>query len=248
LLITNHLRRYREAIEALPANRPPTKEELLDESLLMERSGKLEMYYAPHNEYASPGAKVVIVGLTPGWSQMQIAIREARECLAEGLSDEEVCRRAKEAARFAGPMRSHLIVMLDELGLQRELRLPSCRELFQPGQTLLHTTSLLRFPVFVNKRNYNGTQPSLLIHPMLRRESRSTIEEQLNAMSGALVIPLGVSVESVLRLFVQERKLEEERCLWGFPHPSGANGHRHRQFAEHYPFMKERVKACFHTL
>ncbi|WP_127532903.1 uracil-DNA glycosylase family protein [Paenibacillus kobensis] len=248
MLITNNLDRFREAILALPLHRPLTKEELLVEPLLMERSGKVEMYYAPHNEYANPGAKVVIVGLTPGWSQMEIAIGEARTCLAEGLGDEEVCRRAKEAARFAGPMRSHLTGMLDELGLNRKLQLASCGELFDSGQTLLHTTSVLRYPVFVNQRNYNGTQPSLLAHPLLKREARLTVEEQLDYMREALIIPLGVSVENVLRQFAQEEKLEEERCLWGFPHPSGANGHRHRQFAEHYETMKERLNAYFISL
>ncbi|MNG08705.1 hypothetical protein D3C84_920820 [compost metagenome] len=67
-------------------------------------------------------------------------------------------------------------------------------------------------------------------------------------MREALIIPLGVNVENVLRQLVAENQLEEERCLWGFPHPSGANGHRHRQFAAHYQDMKERLAAQFPAL
>ncbi|GFN32893.1 uracil-DNA glycosylase family protein [Paenibacillus xylaniclasticus] len=248
MLITHYLDRYREAILALPLHRRLTKDELLTETLLMERNGKVEMYYAPHNEYVNPDAKIVIIGLTPGWSQMEIAFRVARACLEEGRSDEEVCQRVKEAARFAGPMRQNLISMLDELGLHHKLQLTSCSELFESGQQLLHTTSVLRFPVFVNKRNYNGTTPPLLTHPLLKREARSTIEEQLDYMRQALIIPLGVSVENGLRQFVEERLLDRARCLWGFPHPSGANGHRHRQFAEHVKAMKKKLDAHFCTL
>ncbi|MFM1653563.1 hypothetical protein ACI7RC_15830 [Brevibacillus sp. B_LB10_24] len=37
----------------------------------------------------------------------------------------------------------------------------------------------------------------------------------------------------------------ERQCLWGFPHPSGANGHRHQQFASNYPLMKNIVHRFF---
>ncbi|WP_256718955.1 uracil-DNA glycosylase family protein [Paenibacillus odorifer] len=200
------------------------------DKLLMERNGKVEMYYAPHNEYINPSAKVIIIGLTPGFTQMGIAIQEAIISLEAGLSDEEVCRTAKEAARFAGSMRNTLIHMLDTLKLHQHLNLTSCEELFQQ-QTILHTSSLLRFPVFVDKKNYSGAQPKLLSNSFLRAQALSSLREELNILSRALIIPLGKTVESILQLLVSAGELDKQRCLWGFPHPSGANGHRYKQFA-----------------
>lgn len=174
---------------------------------------------------------MIIIGLTPGFTQMGIAIQEAIISLEAGLSDEEVCRTAKEAARFAGSMRNTLIHMLDTLKLHQHLNLTSCEELFQQQQTILHTSSLLHFPVFVDKKNYSGAQPKLLSNSFLRAQALSSLREELNILSRALIIPLGKTVESILQLLVSAGELDKQRCLWGFPHPSGANGHRYKQFA-----------------
>ena len=48
----------------------------------------------------------------------------------------------------------------------------------------------------------------------------------------ALIIPLGKSVEEVLNDMVEDKILKKEQCLFGFPHPSGANGHRKAQFEQ----------------
>lgn len=119
MLISNHLQQYKQEILALPKDRVLVKDDLLVDELLMARSGELEMYYAPHNEYINPSAKVMIVGLTPGFTQMRTAIKEARIALEKGLSDEQVCRVAKEAARFVGTMRLNLINMLNGIELHR---------------------------------------------------------------------------------------------------------------------------------
>ncbi|WP_134911819.1 hypothetical protein [Paenibacillus sp. IHB B 3084] len=177
----------------------------------MERNGLLEMYYAPHNEYINPSAKVVIIGLTPGWRQMRIAIQEAKAGLEKGLSDEEVCRKAKEAAGFAGTTRIHLIDMLNALDLHRQLNISSCGELFQQHRGLLHTTSLLRFPVFVAKKNYNGTHPNLISNPFLKKAALLSVHEELRIVNQALIIPLGKMVERVLHLLVREGKLDAEQ-------------------------------------
>jgi hypothetical protein len=58
-----------------------------------------------------------------------------------------------------------------------------------------------------------------------------SLEQELGILSQALIIPLGKTVEEMLQLLVSEDKLDDHRCLWGFPHPSGANGHRFKQFA-----------------
>lgn len=245
MLISNYLQQYKAALLSLPQRTDLTKEELQVDKLLMKRIDKLRMFYAPHNEYLNPSAKVIIVGLTPGFTQMRIAIQEAIIGLEAGLSDEEVCKRAKEAARFAGSMRSTLIHMFDTLELHQYLNLNSCGELFQAQQTILHTTSLLRFPVFVEKNNYSGAHPKLTSNPFLRECAQWSLEQELGILSQALIIPLGRTVEALLQVLVSERKLDPRRCLWGFPHPSGANGHRFKQFASHEEDMIKTLQGHF---
>ena len=57
---------YAEIIKKLPLKDKYTKAELLIEDLLIDKEKNIEIYYAPHNEYINPKAKVLIVGITPG--------------------------------------------------------------------------------------------------------------------------------------------------------------------------------------
>jgi len=68
---------------------------------------------------------------------------EARLDLLAGLRSAEVCRRAKEQARFAGAIRTNLISMLDGVGLPGCLGLSGSEALFSTHGSLLHTTSML---------------------------------------------------------------------------------------------------------
>ncbi|QJD85577.1 uracil-DNA glycosylase family protein [Cohnella herbarum] len=238
----SQLEKYKSAILSLPKDRILSKEDLLVDDFLIARDGKLEMYYAPHNEYINSSAKVMIIGLTPGFTQMRTAMQVAKAALEQGLPDEEACKQAKEAARFAGTMKENLIRMLNGIGLHRHLNLSGCEQLFREHQTLLHTTSLLRFPVFVEKKNYSGTHPNLLSTPFLKNAAMPSLHDELERMKQTLIIPLGKIVESALCAFVREGKLDDKQCIWGFPHPSGANGHRHKQFADHQERMRNQLK------
>ncbi|GIP22066.1 uracil-DNA glycosylase family protein [Paenibacillus sp. J22TS3] len=248
VLISGRLKVYKSAIRALPSSRRLTPTDLLTPDFLMEQSGPIQMYYAPHNEYLNASASVVITGITPGWTQMRAAYESAAASLAEGLGDAEVCMKSKKAASFAGPMRNNLINMLDELGLQTVLKLPTCRELFGQERTLLHTTSLLRFPVFVHGKNYTGASPALLSHALLRNRGLGFIREELALLDQrALIIPLGKAVEQTMRAAQKEGWLEGRHILWGFPHPSGANGHRVSQFRANFEQMRAAVHGLFRS-
>ncbi|GAB6991132.1 hypothetical protein JCM16418A_31820 [Paenibacillus pini] len=245
MLISNNLfSKYAPAMKSLPSNRELMKTDLLVDSFVVERNEQLTMYYAPHNEYINPSAEVVIIGITPGWTQMRIAMEEAIEGLSQGRSVEEICRRTKEKARFAGSMQSNLIQMLDELGLPQYLQIRNSKELFNEGQQLLHTTSLLKYPVFLGSQNYSGAHPSLMNNSFLRSTALTSIEEELQYFHNPLIVPLGKTVEALLRSIPMNEhgQLTSATCLWGFPHPSGANGHRHKQFADHKTDMQQILK------
>lgn len=86
--------------------RPPV---VRDPRLLMDASGDVKIYYAPF-EYINPSARIVLVGITPGPTQMVNANNEARRALQAGKSNTEAIQAAKSVGAFSGePLRSNLI-------------------------------------------------------------------------------------------------------------------------------------------
>ncbi len=73
--------------------------------LLLDRLGDLAVSYAPL-EHIQHGARVVIVGITPGAQQAANALCEARRRLLAGDDHPEVLAATKVFASFSGPMRA----------------------------------------------------------------------------------------------------------------------------------------------
>ena len=186
--------------------------------------GELEICYAPL-DYVNVGAKVVIVGITPGHTQMVNAVAEYRQQLIAGMPPQHAVRAAKLTASFSGAMRPNLIQLLDGIGLQAALDIETCGELFGSASGLVHTTSVLRNPVFLRGGNYNGT-PNMVAHPLLRRQVLEFFAKDISLTPHAVFVPLGDRVADALRWLASEGLLKKEQILDGLPHPSGANSER----------------------
>ncbi|WP_026478465.1 hypothetical protein [Alkaliphilus transvaalensis] len=226
------LKDYERIITSLPEKDQYLLSDLLIPDLLIEEEGKLQIYYATHNEFINIEAKILIIGITPGWVQMEKSIRTARKCLIEGRSLEETARICKKESRFYGTMRMNIINMLDELRLHEYLGMKNNKELFNDHCPYLHTVSLIPYPVFVNRKNYTGHSPKIINSKFLMKYVNLTVEKDLKPLKRPLIVPLGRAVEEVLLSLIGEGKIDREQCLVGFPHPSGANGHRLKQFKE----------------
>ena len=72
---------------------------------------------------------------------MELTFRAARQGLAEGLDDEALFHRIATTGSFGGTLRGNLVEMLDGIGLNRFLRVPSCAALFEDSSGLVHFTS-----------------------------------------------------------------------------------------------------------
>ena len=206
--------------------------DILNDKFLLYRNDAMEIYYAPHNEIVNVHAKVFIVGITPGWTQTKIAYKTAHDRLGENLDYETIKMMCKRNSRFAGSMRKNLIEMLDEIGLNKKLGIDSCLDLFQSHDELLHTTSMIPYPVFIKGKNYTGFGPKILESDILEEYLRKYFYKEVSKLSDVFIIPLGKAVEEVLEMMISENVIKREQCLLGFPHPSGANGHRKKQFEE----------------
>ena len=230
--MTKSFERYLEVIKELPIKKSYTKEEILIPELLIKEEKNMSLYYCTHNEYMNPKAKVFIVGITPGFNQMNKSLIAARMCLEEGIPLKDIPYICKREARFEGSLRKNIISMLNELELHKKYDLEDSAELFGRKDDLLHTTSLIPYATFVKGKNYTGHQPPLLKNECLMEFVEAHFYPQINVLKDALIIPLGKSVEEVLVKLIEEKQLKEEQCLLGFPHPSGANAHRYEQFAQ----------------
>jgi hypothetical protein len=228
------------SLRALPTG-PLGPAQLLVPKFLLEAEGNLQTYWIPF-ERLNPTARVAIVGLTPGWQQMTEAFAAARDALTAGMTDERlIMDYIEQQAGFVGSMRTNMVRMLDAIGMSDALGLQSCAELFADQEGLVHGTSALRYPVFVRGENYGGQGPSVQRSPMLTRYVRQQLAPELAAVPDALVLPLGKAVEGCLRMLVADGQLDEVRCLFGFPHPSGGNGHRVAQFGRNHVMLHTQI-------
>lgn len=196
----------------------------LFEKLALAEQGGMRVCYAPF-EYVNRSARVVIVGITPGQTQMLNSLREAKRLLDRGLHGESVLKAAKSTGAFSGPMRANLTALLDAVGIQRLLGLSGSSDLFDSAAHLVQTTSVLRYPVFIKGKNYNGA-PNMTKHPLLRENFMNYFAEDVALLPNAIFVPLGDKVAEALQFLARNGKLSKDRILDGLPHPSPLNGER----------------------
>ena len=123
------------------------KKSVVSKDFLVNKDGNIEIYYAPF-DYINSKAKIVIVGITPGLQQMT----QSFQVIKDGKSLKEV----KDLSSFKGSMRTTLIKYMDELKINKILKIKSCESLFNLDSKYLHTTSLVKYPVFDKGKNYSG--------------------------------------------------------------------------------------------
>ncbi|WP_196888685.1 uracil-DNA glycosylase family protein [Aureivirga sp. CE67] len=236
--------KYLEEIKKESFKEEYEKDYFKNEKYLMASfpTNNLEMYYAPF-DYINKNAKVVIIGITSGQSQMEKAFYSFINSHHEQKSDEQALKDVKSNSSFAGPMRKNLISMLDEIGLNKRLNLISCDGLFGINRGLLHSTSALKYPIFKNGKNYTGSSPSPVKNKFLWNSINSNLVPELSNFENKLIIPLGKSVGEILEKLASENKLNNNIILKGFPHPSGANGSRFSQFKENKETMTEVINS-----
>lgn len=186
--------------------------------------GEVEVCYAPL-EFVNANAKVVIIGITPGQTQMINAVAEYRRQLIAGADYQHALRAAKLTGAFSGAMRPNLIQLLDNIGLQEVLGIKTCGDLFGASGELAYTTSVLRNPVFLRGGNYNGT-PNMVTHPLLRNQVLGLFARDIASTPDAILVPLGDRVAEALHWLASEGVVKRDRILEGLPHPSGANSER----------------------
>jgi hypothetical protein len=191
---------------------------------IMAGSKRVQMVYAPF-DYVNRAARLVIVGMTPGRFQAANALRAAKHSLESGKTVQQAEEEAKVFASFSGPMRANLVRMLDHIGVARLLGIGSTAQLWTDKAALVHFTSALRYPVFVDGENWSG-QPDMVRTTALRGWLESYTGIELGVLPDAVIVPLGPKVSEAMRHLASLGRIDGDRILEGLPHPSGANAER----------------------
>lgn len=194
-----------------------------------EDSCGIAVYYAPFDS-VNLNAKVVLIGITPGESQMQRSWTAAKTASREGKDIAAAISEVKRLSSFndkRNQMRPNLYVLLEHWGIDAWLGLASGAALFEEGWNLVQTTSLVQFPTFLRGKNYAGKSPGILDHEFLRSVVYERLVPELQSIPNALLLPLGTTVEFVIRKLFAAGKITNP-CIYGMLHPSPNNTYRRK--------------------
>ena len=207
------------------------KQSVINKKFLIDKEKNIEIYYAPF-DYINSKAKIMIVGITPGLQQMI----QSYEVINKGGS----LKKVKDLSSFKGSMRTGLIKYLDELKINKILKIKSSESLFDKHSKYLHTTSLVKYPVFDKGKNYSGA--NIQKKEILMNFIEQNFLKELKQLKKTIIVPLGNTVSSTIEYLDNKYNLNLTCFLKGFPHPSGANARKNIQFRKNKSSMLKLLK------
>lgn len=169
---------------------------------------------------------MVLVGITPGPTQLTLSYEEAARLIRSGASDEVILREAKRVAGFGGSsMRPNLLRMLNHFDFAGIYELPNVEALWGSHARLLHSTSVLPHAAFHKDKMFSGSFAKVMASPIFResffRDFVSSIPE-LNP--DAHFVALGQTARDALDWCAANGHLNRDRVLGAFAHPSTNGG------------------------
>lgn len=125
-------------------------------------------------------------------------------------------------------MRPNIVATLNRLRYNERLDLSCSSSLWTTHDHLVQFCSLLKFPVFVDGKDYNGKPPPLKDVDLTRMLNEQFLKDLQALPRDAMLVPLGDTVlDTVLSLKEQGGVPQDLMTFEGKPiappHPSGAN-------------------------
>jgi len=196
-----------------------SKKNIVSANFLIKKDNNIRIYYAPF-DYINRKAKIMIVGITPGFQQMQQSF--------EAIKLRKSLKEVKDLSSFKGSMRTNLIKYLDKLKINNILNIKSCESLFNVNSKYLHATSLVKYPVFYKGKNYSGN--NIIKKKLLLDFMENNFLKELKIFKNIIIVPLGTVVSNTIAYLNDKFNLNLKNVLHGFPHPSGLNIGKDKQF------------------
>lgn len=177
----------------------------IDEKIIFEPTGF---------DYVNQKAKVVIVGITPGNSQLDGS--------REGMTPREIKRKFA----FAGKMRPNLVQMLDYIGVNKLLRIESCKSLWEEDFDKVDMTSLLVEATYELKKDgakemFRHAEKIAKSEKLTRMLEEGFVKNCSSYETPVLYVACGLGVYDVLNTLLEQQRIKGR--VVGIAHPSGAN-------------------------
>ncbi|PWS37138.1 hypothetical protein DFH01_09735 [Falsiroseomonas bella] len=191
---------------------------------LVGASGPHQVFYMPFG-HVERSARLVIVGITPGTTQLEMAYKKVHELHRQGMPRDKVFRAVKAHAAFGGPMRQNLLRMLRHFGFAALLGVHDEADLWDSASQLVHSTSVVPHAAFKNDKMFNGSFQEVLASPALRGSfERDFVGELALLPADAVFVALGPTPLDALDHCVERGLLPRERVLGALAHPSAGAG------------------------
>lgn len=196
-----------------------------DPVLSLGRDGKYDLAYIPF-EHVNPYAKLVLVGITPGNTQLELAYGEAQNLLNAGRIEEEILVQVKKAGAFGGKsMKPNLLKILRHFQFEQLLGISDVEMLWGSHADLLHSTSVVPHAAFKDGQRFNGSFAEIFATQLLKECFLDCFVSSAREINrNALFVALGPCPQAALEWCVKEGALRREQVLGSFCHPSSAGG------------------------
>ena len=188
---------------------------------------KYELFYVPF-ENINHDARLVLVGITPGPTQIEMAYDRVQKLLRLGMVHEQILADVKKIAAFGGPrMRPNLVKMLNHFGFGAFLGISDINSLWEENAYLLHATSVIPHAAFSNKKPFCGSFAEIMRSSLLKECFLDSFVESLSQINDeALYVALGPTPRAALEWCVENGHLNRGQVMGEFAHPSAAGGSR----------------------
>jgi hypothetical protein len=228
--------RFRPIIESLPLGSKTS------ERLRVGDTARHRLYYVPF-EHANLEAKLVVVGITPGPNQLELAIQAVQR--SRTLSAASVQLEVKKQASFgSATMRPNLLKMLAHFRVRERLGITTEADLWGPAWSMFQATSVVPHAAFQLKADgsekmFNGKFAEVLGSPLLRKCFEENFLPLVRSMNGsALWVGLGPTPRSALEWCVEKGLLRKGQIA-AFAHPSTSAGSQVNYY------VRQRTRASF---
>jgi hypothetical protein len=181
--------------------------------------------YVPF-EHVNREARLVIVGITPGPTQLEASYATAQRQLRAGAPRYQAMHEIKKVGAFGGDsMRPNLIRMLRLFSIGQFLGIDDEASLWGSKASLFHATSLIPHAAFRHDRPFAGSLRDIQKSAVFSECFRDCFLTELAQLgSQPLFLGLGPTVDDALAWCVSQGLLRAHQVLGAFPHPSRGSG------------------------
>lgn len=191
--------------------------------------GEYRLKYIPF-EHVNKDARLVIVGITPGTTQLELAYAAAQSLLQKGRPEAETLLEVKKGGAFGGPsMKPNLLKILRHFQFEKLLKIDDVDSLWGQHALLLHATSVVPHAAFVTRRSeeamFAGSFGDVQGSDLLRECFEDCFVPSVREMNpAAMFVGLGPCPQKALEWCVERGYLRNEQVLGSFCHPSSSGG------------------------